>query len=385
MPVVYPGNVQEVLDLGRHAIARRGLSGLWVALKIVTNVADAIGTVNVGPDRVVPVMPVVEYEGRPYRHAPNATLLAPDVAGDGAHAASARAWSWPAPTPRENGLNPITADPRDAWLGIVASGTAYYELREALRKLGVDAASDARHPPAEARHGLAAGARQIVRDVRPGARRRSSSSRRSARSLESQVKDVLYGTADAPRVLGKRDENGAPLIPRSGAVDADQHRPRRRRPPASARRRIELRRAPARTRSPAAAARSARPARLARTPFFCSGCPHNRSTAVPDGALVGAGIGCHTMVLLNPESKGTVTGLTQMGGEGAQWIGQAPFTDTPAHLPEPRRRHLPPLRLAGGPGRGRRGRQHHLQAALQQRGRDDRRPGRQPGPARCPS
>ena len=110
MPVVHPGSVQELLDLGRHAIAASRASGLWVAVKAVTNVADATGTVIVGHDRVIPVMPVVEYEGRPYRHAPNATLLTPwslemERTLVGPRLELARAYA------RENGLNQITVGP----------------------------------------------------------------------------------------------------------------------------------------------------------------------------------------------------------------------------------------------------------------------------------
>jgi indolepyruvate ferredoxin oxidoreductase len=374
MPIVHPGSVQELLDLGRHAIAASRASGLWVAVKAVSNVVDATGTVNVGHDRVIPVMPVVEYEGRPYRHAPNATLLAPwslemERTLVGPRLELARAYA------RENRLNQITADPRDAWLGIAASGTAYYDVREGLRKLGVT-------PEELGIRLLKVGMLwplepQIIRTFARGLAEILVVEEKTP-LLETQVKEILYGTADAPRVLGKLDENGAQLIPHAGAVDADlaakaiAFRLRRRgltgligteqdgRSTVESGGRttakltglamagpvgpVTAELTGAETAGPFTAelgdrvARGlsviSRPAPLKllspqRTPFFCSGCPHNRSTAVPDGALVGAGIGCHTMVVLNPESKGTLTGLTQMGGEGTQWIGQAPFTDTP--------------------------------------------------------
>ncbi|MFF5206062.1 indolepyruvate ferredoxin oxidoreductase family protein [Streptosporangium sp. NPDC000396] len=343
MPVVHPGSVQELLDLGRHAIYASRASGLWVAVKAVSNVMDATGTVNVGLGRVVPVMPVVEHEGRPYRHTPDATLLTPwslemERTLVGPRLALARAYA------RENGLNQITSDPRDAWLGIVASGTAYYDILEGFRKLGVD--------PAEL--GIRILKIGMIWPLEPEIVRTFARGlseilvvEEKAPLLETQVKDILYGTANAPRVLGKLDENGAVLIPQAGAVDADlaakaiAFRLRRRGldggvaapgediPGLAERFTPEVRDQVAK-----GLAVISRPAPLKllgpqRTPFFCSGCPHNRSTAVPDGAPVGAGIGCHTMVVINREGKGELTGLTQMGGEGTQWIGQAPFTDTP--------------------------------------------------------
>jgi len=80
VPILVPGSVQEALDLGRHAIACSRASGLWAALKVVTNVADAAGTAEVGPDRVTPVMPVLEWEGETYVHRPSANLLPPTIA-----------------------------------------------------------------------------------------------------------------------------------------------------------------------------------------------------------------------------------------------------------------------------------------------------------------
>ena len=142
-------------------------------------------------------------------------------------------------------------------------------------------------------------------------------------TLELLVKSAMYDSDERPRVVGRHDERGAPLVP--------GHRDARRRPPARAvapppRRPPRRRRACGRC--PAKREASRIPLTINRTPFYCSGCPHNLSTRVPEGTLVGGGIGCHAMVaLMEPERVGDIAGLTAMGNEGAQWIGMAPFVE----------------------------------------------------------
>src|SRR3954471_7766270 len=131
MPTFYPGNLQEVLDLGAHAIACSRASGLWSALKIVTNVADAAGTAQVWPARVAPVLPPGSGTHRPSGH-----LLAPasmelEQSLFEVRLELARQYA------ALNQLNPISVPTRDAWLGIVAAGKVYYELVQALRDLGL--------------------------------------------------------------------------------------------------------------------------------------------------------------------------------------------------------------------------------------------------------
>ncbi|HYH59905.1 MAG TPA: indolepyruvate ferredoxin oxidoreductase family protein [Thermoleophilaceae bacterium] len=324
VPTFYPGNVQEVLDLGRHAWACSRASGLWTALKIVTSVADAAGTTVVAPDRIAPVTPVIEWEGRPFEYTPNGNMLAPaslemerTLLGPRTEAALAYV--------RANGLAPIERFGGQEWIGIVAAGKSYHDVRQALADMGLDDAGLARagvrllHPamiwPLEpdAVREFAAGLDEIVvvEEKRP--------------FVERQLKEILYGMTSAPRIVGKTDERGAPLLAAEGELDADAIA-RALGPRLLRRSRIDS--VEARLAKLTEAARRPMPLPMAaRTPFFCSGCPHNSSTPAPDGTLVGGGIGCHTMILLNPEGRGDITGITQMGGEGAQWIGMAPFTD----------------------------------------------------------
>ncbi|WP_228431024.1 indolepyruvate ferredoxin oxidoreductase family protein [Baekduia soli] len=325
MPTFFPGTLQEVLDLGLHAIACSRASGLWSALKVVTNIADAAGTVQVWPQRVGPVIPEVQWQGAPYRHTPNGNLLAP-VSMDlerslfGVRLEIARRYA------ALNQLNPVAVPTRDAWLGIVAAGKVYYELVQALRELGLDQRALDRagirlmkvgmlYPhDREAFRAFARGLDEVlvVEEKLP--------------FLETALRDALYGGPDQPRITGKADDAGAALLSPESDLDADA---------------IALalaRRLQGRVTDEGVAARvaviearhgaTARSApTLARTPSFCSGCPHNTSTPNPEGTLLGAGIGCHTMVLLSPEGKGTITGITQMGGEGAQFAGLQPFVE----------------------------------------------------------
>ena len=141
--------------------------------------------------------------------------------------------------------------------------------------------------------------------------------------VETAIKDLLYGTANPPRVIGKLDPSGQVLVSASGELDTDSVATALARrlgneyaiepvlewQKRSKRARIEL-------------------PLLTRTPYFCSGCPHNSSTRVPEGSIVGGGIGCHGMTMfMDDKLVGNVLGVTQMGGEGAQWLGLAPFAD----------------------------------------------------------
>jgi indolepyruvate ferredoxin oxidoreductase len=324
VPTLVPGSVQDALDLGRHAIACSRASGLWAALKVVTNVADAAGTVEVGLDRVVPSMPVLEWEGAPYVHRPSAHLLAPQSLAMERTLVEVRL-ELAKRYARLNGLNRVVLDAPGARLGIVAAGATAHDVRRALTDLGLGTDDDAPvrllqvgmlYPLDE--HALRDFARGldellVVEEKGP--------------FLERLVKDALYGGPATPLVTGERDERGAPLLPAHGTLDADAIA---RGVGARLLLRAELPQVRARLeRLDAVAARPAAVLGARRTPFFCSGCPHNSSTVAPDGEIVGAGIGCHTMVMLAPKGHGAVTGITQMGGEGVQWIGAAPFVDVP--------------------------------------------------------
>jgi indolepyruvate ferredoxin oxidoreductase len=317
MPVLYPADPQQVLDLGVHAAAMSRASGLWVALKISTDVADGSETVDVSTDRVFPVGSARAIDHRVTAKLLPGTLAPLERSRDGERRRAALDYA------ARNRLDVITAHGDGDWIGIVAAGPTFLHLREALRRMrlgdtelaqrGVRLLQLAMIDPLEP-HTLsrfADGLREIivVEDKRP--------------FIETAVRDLLYGREGAPAVIGKRNGETDPVFPLEGELTADIIAP------ALAKLLTERGGFPSVEQwlGQSRSAKAYLPLPLiARTPYFCSGCPHNSSTKVPDGSMVGAGIGCHGMVtLMDDKLVGSVTGFTQMGGEGAQWIGMGPF------------------------------------------------------------
>jgi len=324
MPTIFPGNVQEILDLGLHGFMLSRTSGLWVGVKIVTNVADEAGTAEVDPDRVSPIIPVVELDGKPFQPQINVNLIPPygldmERTIHGARLELARRYAY------ENKLNRITVPTPNAWFGILTSGKTYYDVRQALAELGLDDDALRRYGIRILKMGMLFPMEpRIVREFARGLQEILVIEEKRA-FLELFAKDVLYGMIDRPQIVGKQDEEDRPLIQPVGELDADLIAR------AIARRlarRIKVESVEARIQHLDELKRRPKTLTLARTAFFCSGCPHNRSTVVPQGSVAAAGIGCHGMAM--GMDRGII-GVTHMGGEGAQWIGVAPFTDTP-HL-----------------------------------------------------
>ena len=267
----------------------------------------------------------------------------------------------------------ITSGGRNPKIGIITVGKSYLDVRQALDELGIDEVKCndlgirlykvgcpwpiSRRELSEFAEGL-----ELIIVVE------------EKRSLiEVQVREELYGTANQPVCIGKKDEQGNWLFPVKGALDPNEIAiciGERLLQASAATTSIAAARGAA---EGGAAHRSPRRSDVAvRTPYFCSGCPHNSSTVVPEGMRAYAGIGCHYMAQWMDRST---LGYTQMGGEGANWIGEAPFSKRKhvfQNLGDGTYNHSGYMAIRAAIAVRR---QHHLQDPVQRRGRDDRRPG----------
>ena len=323
MPVLYPGTVQEVLEFGLLGFALSRYSGSWVGMKIVTNVADSFSTVRLGEASPLQ-LPPIEIDGRPWAHTQNPLLLAPGSIDQEREVHEMRD-----PAVRQfiaaNNVNRLVVDPDDAWIGIVSAGKTHRDVLDALAALGLDAptahALGVRVLQLGAIHPLEAGI--VQRFARGLDEIVVVEEKRSF--IELFLRNALYGKANAPRIVGKRDELNGILVPGYGELDTDRIRQ-------VLRTRLSARISADRLRPEPVVAAPRRLLPLAvtdvRTPYFCSGCPHNRSTVVPDGSLANGAVGCSTMAIWMDRHTDNIV---QMGAEGIQWVGAAPFTDTP-HL-----------------------------------------------------
>ncbi|GAA3204661.1 indolepyruvate ferredoxin oxidoreductase family protein [Actinocorallia longicatena] len=314
VPVLVPADQQEVLDLGVHAFRMSRYSGAWTALRIVTAVADGIGTVDLDPARHAPADPAdLVVGGVPWRHRP-LTTIGPHAVPDQEilvvehRLRAARAYA------RHNGLDRVTGS--GSGLGVVCSGKTHHDLLQALTDRGASADElglrilklGMVYPlDEETVLEFAASVAEIlvVEEKRP--------------FVETQLRGILHEAGSRVPVLGKRDRTGAPLVPASGELD-----------PSGVGKILE-RVLPALAR-PAAAPRRTSLTIVSRAPGYCSGCPHNRSTLVPEGALAGGGVGCHGIMYFEARNAGLRRlPPTPMGAEGVPWLGLAPFVAEP-HL-----------------------------------------------------
>ena len=223
MPVVYPGNIQELLDFGRIGFEMSRYSGLWVGFKITADLADGFGTAEVSPDRVRLNPPVFSVSGKPWAAKQNAALFPPyslelERQMFEGRIEAARAFG------AANGLNTITLPTPKAWLGIVAPGKTYYDVREALSQIGLKDDEAIRHRGIRLfRVGLLYPMdREIVREFALGLEQILVIEEKRG-FLELMLRDLLYGTANPPCIIGKRNEFDEILVPAWGVARPRSH------------------------------------------------------------------------------------------------------------------------------------------------------------------
>ncbi|WP_439575846.1 indolepyruvate ferredoxin oxidoreductase family protein [Phreatobacter sp.] len=321
MPILNPAGAQEILDYGVYGWALSRYAGVWTALKCMKDTVESTGVVDGSVDRVKIIIPTEDQ----FQMPPGGLGIRPN---DDRHEQELRLHMYKRAAAlafvKANKINRIiTSGGRKPTIGIITTGKSYLDVRQAFDELGIDEvkANDLGIrlfkigcpwplDPGELRdfvHGL-----DLVIVVE------------EKRSLiEVQVREELYGNREQPVVIGKKDEEGRWLFPVHGALDPNDvavcigerilkhvgHNE-------------QVAENVARLKAAQDVLKTT-PVIATRIPYFCSGCPHNTSTVVPSGMRAYAGIGCHYMALWMDRNT---EGCTQMGGEGANWVGEAPFS-----------------------------------------------------------
>lgn len=321
MPVLNPASIQDVLDFGLLGWAMSRYSGCWVGLKTTAANMDANVSADVDPNRVDIVIPAdadLPEDGLNSRWPD--PPLAQEMRLQGAKMTAAKAFA------RANGIDRVVVDSPKRQLGIVTTGKAYLDTMQALSDLGIDAQLAGEIGLGVYKVGMSwplepEGAKAFAEgfdEILVIEEKRNL--------IEDQLKAQLYLLPDdiRPRIVGKHDETRQPLVSNVAGLEPGEIAGvivQRLALIADAKdwsgRLLSLQKTeqflPAKGSLPQ------------RQPWFCSGCPHNTSTRVPEGSRALAGIGCHFMATWMNRSTDT---FTQMGGEGSSWIGQAPFTET---------------------------------------------------------
>ncbi|QBM30503.1 indolepyruvate ferredoxin oxidoreductase family protein [Hydrogenophaga pseudoflava] len=341
LPVFFPSTVQEILDLGLHAFAMSRFSGVWTGMKTIQEIVESSATAMIDPERVQIVIP--EFDMPPG----GLHIRWPDAALDQEARLFDYKWYAALAYVRANKLNHnVIAGPHDRF-GIIASGKAFNDTRQALLDLGLDDATCRQL-------GIRLHKVAVVWPLEAGITREFATGLREIlvveekrQVIEYQLKEELYNWRPdvRPNVLGKFDEvegdysggewsrpnpSGNQLLRANADLNpaliarAIARRLKKLGIPSDIEARIDAQLAilDAQERSTQTLLAGAS-ADANRQPWFCSGCPHNTSTRVPEGSRAMAGIGCHFMTIWM--DRATV-GFTQMGGEGVPWVGQQPFS-----------------------------------------------------------
>jgi indolepyruvate ferredoxin oxidoreductase len=339
IPVLYPSSVQEYIDYGLHAWAMSRYTGLWVSMKCVTDIIESGAVVDFDPDRVQIVTPT-DFE----LPAGGLNIRWPDTILEQEVRMNSYKWYAALAYARANKLNKIIWDSPQPKIGIITAGKSYLDTRQALADLGIDERAAADIGLRLYKIGMtwpleADGVHEFAKDLDE-----ILVVEEKRQILEYALKEELYNLPDGqrPRVVGKFDDTGEWsnkgktghgdwLLPATYELNPAQIA----RAIASrishycaghpVEQRVKERIAFLEAKELVLKNVSAKPnADTDRTPYFCSGCPHNSSTKVPEGSRALAGIGCHYMVLWMDRETST---FTHMGAEGVTWVGQAPFTN----------------------------------------------------------